>query len=336
MKLDARQIAGLLRDPSRCRVVLLYGEDEGQIREHARSFVKAVAGSLDDPFRVAELDREGWPHLTAEITSMAMTGGRRVVRLRDVSDAVLAPLQAALKSKGEALIVIEAPGLAKGKLRSFAETAADAAAIACYPEEGRALEETIRRMLADGGVSADAEAITWLADATGGDRSVVRGEVEKLVLLAGAGGRLDLEQVRACAGDGGGAGADDGLVAALRGDVAGSDAAIDAAMNEGVAGIQLLRMALNQLQRLHVARLRMKGGMSASDAVRSLRPPVFFKAVGAMTASLTLWSEEALLRALEECRQVEIACKQTGSRPELLARRFVASLARTARLRASS
>jgi DNA polymerase-3 subunit delta len=89
-------------------------------------------------------------------------------------------------------------------------------------------------------------------------------------------------------------------------------------------------MTLSQLQRLHMARLRMQGGMSAADAVRSLRPPVFFKAVGSVTASLALWSQEALVRAIEEGRQVEIACKQTGSRPELLAWRYVAWLARQA------
>jgi DNA polymerase III delta subunit len=52
-----------------------------------------------------------------------------------------------------------------------------------------------------------------------------------------------------------------------------------------------------------------------------------------MVAALGLWNSEALLRAIEEARQVELACKRTGSRPELLARRFVAALARQARRR---
>lgn len=333
MKIDSRQLVGVLRDPGKYRVVLLFGEDEGQIREHARHLTRLVAGSLDDPFRVAELDRDGWAHLAGEMNAIAMTGGRRVIRLRDATDALLSALQAALAGKGDALVVIEAPGLGKGKLRSFAEAAADIAAIACYPEEGRALEETIRKMLADGGVSADAESVQFLATLSGGDRSVLRGEIEKLVLLVGAGARVDVDMAQSCAGESAHAGADDGLVAALRGDVVGADAAIDAALTEGLAGIALIRMALGQLQRLHVARLRVQSGMSAAEAVRSLRPPVFFKAVNAVTASLTLWSEEALARAIEDCRQVEIACKQTGSRQELLARRFVAGLGRTARAR---
>ena len=52
--------AGMRRScaiPGDCRVVLLYGEDAGMIRERAETLVRTVAGSLDDPFLVAELTR---------------------------------------------------------------------------------------------------------------------------------------------------------------------------------------------------------------------------------------------------------------------------------------
>ena len=333
MKIETRQTASFLRDPARCRVVLLHGDDEGLIRERGRHLTKLVAGSVDDPFRVVELEREKWVHIGAEMASLSMIGGRRVVRVRDVTDAILDAIKGALKVPGDSFLVLEAPGLGRGKLRTFIEGSAEAASVACYPEEGRALEETIRSLLGEAGVSADQDAIHWLADAAAQDRSVVKGEVEKLALLAGAGGRVDLAMARSCAGDSAGASGDEAFLAAMRGDQLAADAAIEGAVADGLAGVAVIRMALSHLQRMHLARLRMQTGMSASDAVRSLRPPVFFKSVGPFTASLALWSEDGLVRALEECRQVEIACKQTGSRPELLARRFVAGLARQARAR---
>jgi DNA polymerase-3 subunit delta len=330
VKVDARQVAGFLRKPGSCRVVLLYGEDEGLIRERARELTLGVTGSLNDPFRVAELDREGWAQIAEEMSALSLIGGRRVVRVREVTDAAVEPVRAALRGAGDALLVLEAPGLGKGKLRTLIEAAPDAAAIACYREEGRALQDLIRTVLAESGASADADALAWLAESVGGDRAVVRGEVEKLALLAGAGGRIDLEMARASAGDAAGASADAGLVSATRGEAAAADQEVEAALGEGLATIALLRMALNNLQRLHQARLHMQDGISAADAIRSLRPPVFYKAVGGMTASLALWSVENLARAIDELRLVEIACKQTGSRQELLVRRFVAGLARQA------
>ena len=58
MKLDARKLPAFLRDPGACRVALIYGEDAGLIRDRAEALVRAVAGSLDDPFLVAELSRD--------------------------------------------------------------------------------------------------------------------------------------------------------------------------------------------------------------------------------------------------------------------------------------
>jgi len=336
MKLDARQVPAFLRDPARARAVLLYGEDEGLIRERARQLTKTVAGSLNDPFRVAELDRDGWTYIAAEMAALAMTGGRRVVRVREVTDAALEAIRSALKSAGEALLVLEAPGLGKGRLRTFLDAAPDAATIGCYPEDGKALQDLIRSILAEMGVGAEPEAIQWLAQAVGGDRSVVRAETEKLALLAGAGARVDLTMARTCAGDAAGSSADEGLVAATRGNGPAADAAIDRALAEGLNGVALIRMAISHLQRLHQARLRMSAGMPAPDAVRTLRPPVFFRAIAGVTASLALWPADALARALEEARQVEIACKLTGSRPELLVRRFLAGLARQAAARVRS
>ena len=333
MKIDPRNIANFLRAPGRVRVALIYGEDEGLVRERAEALTRSVAGSLNDPFLTTELDREGWPQLAGEMAALSMIGGRRVVRVREVGDAILPFLQAALKTQGEALLVLEAPGLGKGRLRSFGETSPDAAVIACYKVEGRALDELIRGLFAAEHVEADQDALAWLGEVLGGDRAVVRGEVEKLALLAGPGGRLDLEMAQSVAGDAASASIDEALRAATSGDLAAADAATEAAVADGLAPIALLRSALSHLQRLHQGRLAMQTGASAADAVAAMRPPVFFRAKAAIVATLTAWPEDALLRAIGEVRDVELACKQTGARQELLARRFMSTLARQGQAR---
>lgn len=330
---DGRKLAAFLKDPGPVRAVLLYGEDEGLVRERARALTVAVAGSVDDPFRVVELTREAWNRMAGEFAAISMMGGRRVIGVREVTDAALGSVAEALKTKGDALLVLEAPGLGKGKLRTMIEAAGDAMAVPCYPEEGAALTELIRGLFAEAGVKADGEAVSWLAEATGGDRAVVRNEVAKLSLLAGAGGRVDLDLAREVAGDSAGASGDEALLAATCGKTVLADSHVERAMGEGLAAIALIRMALGHLQKLHQVRLLMAGGEGANEAVRALRPPVFYKNINAMAQSASLWSGDALLRAIEEARQVEIACKQTGSRPELLVRRFVAGLARQAQAR---
>ena len=332
MKLDARQVPAFLRAPGQCRLVLLYGDDEGQIRELSQALTRQVAGSLNDPFLVVELGRDGWGQIPAEMTALSMIGGRRVIIVRDAGETVLASVAQAMRGPGGALLILAAAGLGKGKLRSFAEAAPDAVAIACYPDEGRALTELVRSGLSEFGVGIDQDALAWLGQALAGDRAVMRSEIGKLALLAGAGGQVDLDLARACTGDHAAGSADEGVLAAMAGRTETADACIEAAIQDGLAGVAVIRVALALLQKLHQARLRMDLGASASDAVRAMRPPVYYKAQAATMACLSAWSSDALLRMLEEARQVELACKRTGSRQELLARRFVASLTRQARV----
>ena len=331
MKLTPQRVGAFLRDPGPCRVVLLYGEDVGMIRDRAEALVRVVAGSLDDPFLVAELGRDDIGLLADEAASLSLTGGRRVVRLRDATDAAAAAVTAMLKGPAPALVVIEAPSLAaRSRLRTLLEAAPDGVAVGCYPEEGRALEETIRMVLTEMGVGIDGDAMTWLAAQLGADRASTRQEVEKLALYVGPGGRVDLAAATACVGDTAGLSLDDALFAATEGHVAMADRALELAIAEGAAPVGMLRAGLMHLQRLHRVRLAMDEGLPAAEAARSARPPVFFKRMGAFSKALGLWSSDALMAALAGLAEAERACKRTGAPDLVLSRNAVMALARRA------
>ena len=332
MKLEPRQFAEFLREPGAVRLALIIGEDDGLIRERGQALTRRIAGSLDDPFRVTELTRDGWGRIPAEMAALSLIGGRRVVLVRDATDAVLPRVVEAMRVPGTTMLILEAAGLPKGKLRSFAEASPESVAFACHVAEGRAVVGLARAMLAELSVTADDEAMSWLAQNLEPGHSAARGEMEKLALFVGSPGHLTLEAAQACV-DGQSAGAgDEGLMAAVLGHCAAADGAIELVIADGLGGVGVIRMALSLLQRLHQAKLRMEAGESATEIVRLMRPPVFRRAVPAMVGALNLWSASGLLRCIEHARRVELDCKQTASRPDLLARRFVADLARAARL----
>lgn len=329
MKVDPRTTDRFLADPGACRAVLLHGEDTGLMRERANALARLVAGSLDDPFRVAALERDTHDRLEEEATALSLMGGRRVVRVRDGADALLAPLERTLRSRTDALIVIEAPGLAsRSKLRAALEARPDAAVIACYPEEGRQLAASLRAMIEAAGCRVAPDALEFLAASLGADRLASRSEVEKLVLYVGEGGIIDVDAVEACVADASASSLDDALFAATAGDLAGADHALDRAIADGAAAVGILRAFLYHLGRLRAARAAMESGLSAADAAKSVRPPVFFKRVGAFTRALSLWRTDALRRAAAEANRVELACKQTGAPDLLLCRHFVLQVAR--------
>lgn len=331
MKLEPRGTEAFLRDPGRARAVLLYGDDVGLIRERGGRLVRAVAGAADDPFRVVELERDGASGIPSEMTALSLTGGRRVVRVRDVTDAATAPVQAALAGPGEALLVLEAPGLAgKSKLRALIDKLADAFSIGCYPLEGRALEQTIRGVLGSLKVGVEDDALAWLTGQLGADQAVTVSEVEKLALFVGPGGRADIAAARECVGDLAGLSLEDALYAATAGEMAAADRALELALAEGAAPVQVARVGLGHVQRLQRARAAMAAGISAAEAARAVRPPLFYRRQSAFTQALNLWPLPALEWAGQRFWDAERACKRTGAPDLTIARNAVAGVAQRA------
>ena len=330
MKLDARRVQRFLEDPGRCRFVLLHGEDAGLIRRRAEELAGAVLDGPDDPFRLVWLNRDEIARLPEEASALSLIGGRRVVRVREAGDSALPAVRAAAEASGDALVILEAPDLtSRSKLRAYIEALADGAAIACYPEEGRALDDTIRAVLAADAIAVQPEALDWLRAHLGADHDFTRAELGKLALYVGQSGEVDVAAAEACIGEAAALSLDDALFAATSGDLAAADRALMAAFAEGAASVGVLRAALYHLQKLHRARLAMdRGGMSPSEAAKQARPPIFFRRLPAFTAALNAWSSAALLRALELVSGAERDCKRTGAPDVTLCRQMIGQLAR--------
>lgn len=331
MKLDARRIEAFLREPGECRAALLYGDDLGLIRERATRLVRSLTAGNVDPFQVTELEPQTFARIPEAFTSLSLLGGRRVVRVRDVGDAALPHVLAALAGKGDGLLVLEAPGLgARAKLRTALERAADAVVIGCYPLEGSALERLVNDVLGADRIGIDADARLWLVDQIAGDQMAARGEIEKLALYAGPGNRVDLAAVRASAGDVAGVSLDDALFAATSGDTASADRALELAMAEGAPPVRVARALLYHLQRLLRARLLMADGATAMEAAKAARPPVFYRREAEFIRALVLWPQEALHAACQRVWEGEQGCKRTGAPDEAISRSLVLGVAQRA------
>lgn len=331
MKIDGRSLGRLLRELDRYKIILFHGDDDGLVRSRADVASRAVLGGPDDPFRLLWLDREAQSSLPDEAASLSLTGGRRVIRVRDAGDALTEPARAALSGPGDALVLLEAPALqARSRLRALLEKDQAAAVVACYPEEGRTLEGTINGVLERHGVAIDRDALTWLASQLGADHALTEQETEKLALYGADTGRIDLEAAQHCIGDTAALSLDDALFAATRGERAATDHALRVALAEGTTPVGLIRAALMHLQRLHRARLAMDNGRSAEEAVREIRPPVFFRRLPEFTRALERWPAHRLQRAMQALAAAELACKRTGAPAEAISAQALRSVAANA------
>ncbi len=342
MKIAAARVEAFLGRPDpAAAAVLLYGPDGGLVRERAQRLAKTVVGDLDDPFRMVELSPAALAadpaRLADEAAAIPFTGGRQLVRLREAGDGVSEVLRRFLADppaggEGVALVLAEAGELGpRSPLRRLFEEARNAAAIACYKDEGAELARLIKSTLAAGGVSLTSEALDYLVDHLGGDRMVTRSELEKLAVYAGNGGEIGIEDAVLCVGDSSALRLDDVAFAAGAGDPAALERALERVLLEGVAPVTVLRAVARHFQRLHLAASRLAGGDSAEAAMAALRPPVFFKDRPSFRAQTASWPPARAAEALDLLTRAEIDCKRTAMPAELLCRRALLSVTGRAR-----
>jgi DNA polymerase-3 subunit delta len=339
VKLVASRIAAFLQRPDpEIRAVLVYGPDEGLVRERAGSLTRTVCPDLKDPFRIEELTAltlaADPARLADEAAQLSLTGGRRVVRVLGASDSLAKLFADFLKSSpGEAFVVVEAGELpSRSSLRRVFEEARHAAAIGCYPDTPRELAALIREMLAADRVTASRDAGQFLVEHLGGDRQLTRSELEKLVLYAGTGGRIELEDARLSISDTAALELDDAIMAAAEGDAARLERVLGRVLQEGESPVTIIRALLRHLQRLHTLTARAAAGAGIEEALRTARPPIFFKQEDSFRRQLTLWTEARLRPHLDRLAKAELDMKTTGLPAETICREAMLAVAQAARL----
>jgi DNA polymerase-3 subunit delta len=342
MKLAAPRVAAFLAKPDAAmRAALVYGPDAGLVRERADRIAAAICPDLRDAFRVADLTAAALladpARLNDEAAALSLIGGRRVVRVREAGDAAGALFERFLSSPppGDSMVVVEGGELAaRSSLRRTFEDATIAVAIPCYADGRRELEELVRDVLGAHRVSVDSDAMAYLVGHLGGDRLASRRELEKLALFAGDGGRVGLAEATQSVGDSAAMTIDDIVYAAAEGDAAALERALMRAFLEGEMPVSVLRALMRHFQRLHLVQSRIAGGAGDEDALRSLRPPLFFKLQDRFKRQLRVWSQARAAHALALLTQAELNAKTTGLPAEAICRDALLRIARGAAPRA--
>lgn len=337
MKLPAGRVDSFLRHPNaEIRAVLLYGPDAGLVRERADTLGRTVAPDLRDPFRVADLSGATLAadpaRLYDEAAQISLMGGGRLVRVREIGDTHSAVFARFLADPlGDGLVVVEAGDLpSRGALRRLFDDAPSGVAIGCYPDGARDLAEVIRESLAAHRITASRDAVEFLVMHLGGDRLLTRAELEKLALYAGDGGRIELGDARLSIADSAALSSDDAVLAAAEGDVAALDRVLCRVFQEGGSPVSVIRATLRHLQRLHALAARVAAGEAVDSALRTARPPIFFKQQDSFRRQLSRWREPYLRRELDRLVDAEIQLKTTGIPAETVCRAALFALAATA------
>lgn len=341
MEVKTAQIGRFIAEPpDQLVAALVFGPDYGVVRERANALARTAVADLSDPFRVVELDdgkiAADPACLWDEAAALSMTGGRRLIRIRDAGNNLAPVLERFLDDPaGDALIVIEAGDLAKSaSLRQLFMRADNAAAIACYPDTERDLEPLVRATLKSEGLSIEPDALQLLVSRLGSDRGVTRSELEKLSLYAMGDKLVTESHIDAAMGDESQLRIEEATDGAGTGDYVRLDRTLTRLWAAGIAPGTVLRRAVVHFQQVLAVSEEVAGGADAFGAMKRLRPPVHFSRSRSFLAQVSRWNSDGILRALNLLYEAEALTRTTGVPEEAACSRAlftVAALAQTDR-----
>ena len=335
MKADKKQIDQILRlGGGDFRVLLLYGPDEGLARERLKTITHAILGDdLNDPFRLIDLNQEvlvkDVSRLNDEMKSIAMTGGRKLIRV-EASDSLAPVLMAFLtepKSAGEALLMLTGGDLAaRSPLRKIIEQSPDCAAIPCYKDSAADITQLIKKQLSEAGLSLGAPVLAYIAQSLGEDRGVTRAEVEKLILFAGEEKKeISLEEAVSLIGNRAAFALDDLYFAITDGDPQNTERYLSLNIAE-TSPLVILRGLGKHVARLHLASTRYAQGEQAQSIIGSLRPPLFWTVKSRFEMQMRKLSPHVLARLIDKINGAEADILRHYALNNTLLRNLVFSL----------
>jgi DNA polymerase-3 subunit delta len=318
--LKAHEADRFLQSPPKgIRLFLLYGNDPGAITERARAIedLALELGGGEEVLRIGSDEISENPgRIADEVNSASLFGGEPVISVRvlDGRHNVIGALEPVFERPPDSSwLVVEAGELSPSSpLRKAFEASANAATLPTYRLEGKGLNALISTAAKDAGLAIEEDALDLLVENLGGDRLVVRGELEKLFLYAHE-GRISLGDVQAIVGDTGDAETDELIDAALLGESERLETGLGRLRAENGSFGALGTLTLRHMLTLQTLRAAVDGGKSASDVINYARPPIFRTRRSAVVGELERWPSDRLREARRDIDQAVYRSRLQGN-----------------------
>lgn len=252
--------------------------------------------------------------LATEMSSMGFFAEQKIVRIDAVIDDLLPQIQAVLHNTSLDNFLIVTGGELKptSKIRKFFEGSKELVTLLCYKEDEVSLRAHIVQTLREEGIVADRDALDYLVTNLGEDKMITNNELQKIITYLGHEKELSFEDVAALLADSSELTLSDLASAVSARDNRKLEKNLARVAGQQIGGVAVLRMVAWHFERLLAARATVDSGQGIDFALKTLRPPVFFRDVPAFKQDLAKWKLQQLKAAMQSIYVAELAVKKGG------------------------
>lgn len=337
MKANRGQIEKALdAPPADIRLFLLHGPDEAGSAALAKRLERAMGPQAERIDLDATTLRDDPARLTDEAASFSMFGDKRWVRIAALGDDCMPAVTALLEANAAGNPVLAFGGALKGtsKLLKLVLDSPMAMAFASYQPDAREAEQIAVGLAREGGLRLASDLARRVADLANGDRALMAGEIEKLILyLDAAPDRpcdATAEALDALSADNPDSDAAPLVNAVLGGDLRAMNRELARLAEAGTAMAAVLRPLLTRAMLLANIRADFDDSGRLEGAVEKAGKQVFWKEKGVVTRQVRLWDATGIARVIQRLSQAERASRSGRGTGDLLVRHELLTIARQA------
>jgi len=320
MKLTYKTIDSFVKKvPNDIKGVLVYGPDEGQIREKIALIATQIVPDLNDPFNVIDINSseamDKPSRISDEMNSLSLLGDRKLIKISGDNKSLVNSLKNAFEGyDGNNFLIIEGGDLSPSSpVRKLFESEKNLASLPCYNLDERGLSMLIPSTIAKYGKTIDRDAIQYLSSCLVGDSGSVSSALEKLAIYAGDNAHITLDDARACVIDSSDISLEQIASFAANGKRVELERVLAKSFAEDVSPITILRISQTYFNKLHLVKRQIEeDGVGVETAIGSVRPPIFFKDKPIFTQNVNKWTTKRIAAAMGGLIKAETLCKKTG------------------------
>lgn len=314
MKIPATNIDIFIKtNLSSITAALLYGPDQGLIAERQENIIKNILGESYDPMMLIKLDanqlNKSPDKLYQEINNISLIAGKRVFVIYNVTNNFYKIFKECFENtKSEDFIILSAAELSpSSSIRKFFETTDKIVALPCYIDDIRTIYNIVKTELAT--LQPNNDIIQYIANNISGNRLVIKQELNKIKTYYLNKQSIDINSIKALLTESHLNDFQDFANNVADKNTVKSIQLLEDLLSSGFPEITLIRVLINYLYRILEVKSLLQDNNNFDNAIKSLKPPVFFKQKDILKRHINLWHTKELELTITKLNQLETTCK---------------------------
>ena len=327
------QLNDIIRKGSYPQFLLFFGPNEGLIRDDILKICTSFKEDLEtDEITIngKALD-ENHSLIDEEIRSFSMFSEKKIIHLENLKDKHLQFFENQEIENNKILVIIKSDNLSKtSKIRNFFEKHKKYAAIPCYEDDIRSTMNLLSQFQSKNHIKFNHDIKNYLLQNLSSDRLISKNELEKILLVIGneLNKEIKLGDIQNILNDGSSNSLNIINENVMYGKINQVSKNLYRIFDEGTNAVAIIRSLLNYLVRVHKTQIEIKKTGNFDEAIKQLRPPVFWKDKDNFKNHCSKWPTKYILHYIERLLEAEFMCKTQSSLNNEICEKYVLSVAK--------